>query len=33
MDGTDADAPGQTAPGRTESLTAHAEASISEDAL
>ncbi|ETB22732.1 O-methyltransferase, partial [Mycobacterium avium subsp. avium 11-4751] len=33
MDGTDAEAPGQTAPSRAESLVAHAEASISEDAL
>ncbi|QQK49603.1 O-methyltransferase [Mycobacterium avium subsp. paratuberculosis] len=33
MDGTDAEAPGQTAPSRGESLVAHAEASISEDAL
>jgi predicted O-methyltransferase YrrM len=33
MDGTDADAPGQTAPSRAELLSAHAEASISEDAL
>lgn len=33
MDGTDADASGQTAPSRAESLSAHAEASISEDAL
>ncbi len=37
MDGTDADAPGQTAPSRApnraESLSAHAEASISEDAV
>lgn len=33
MDGTDADAPGQTAASRAESLYAHAEASISEDAL
>ncbi|WP_264034106.1 O-methyltransferase [Mycobacterium interjectum] len=33
MDGTDAAAPGQTATSRAESLCAHAEASISEDAL
>lgn len=33
MDGTDAEAPGQPAPSRAESLVAHAEASISEDAL
>ena len=33
MDGTDAESPGQTALGRAESLTAHAEGSISEDAL
>jgi predicted O-methyltransferase YrrM len=33
MDGTDAEVPGQTAPSRAESLWAHAEASISEDAL
>jgi predicted O-methyltransferase YrrM len=33
MDGTDAETPGQTAPSRAESLSAHAEGSISEDAL
>jgi predicted O-methyltransferase YrrM len=33
MDGTDAEAPGQTAPSRADALFAHAEASISEDAL
>ena len=33
MDGTDAETPGQTAPSRAESLSAHAESSISEDAL
>ncbi|ORW27946.1 methyltransferase [Mycobacterium paraense] len=33
MDGTDAAAPGQTATSRAESLSAHAEGSISEDAL
>jgi predicted O-methyltransferase YrrM len=33
MDGTDAETPGQAAPSRAESLSAHAEASISEDAL
>ncbi|OBJ03131.1 O-methyltransferase [Mycobacterium sp. 1465703.0] len=33
MDGTDAEAPGQTAPSRAEALFAHAESSISEDAL
>ncbi|BBZ71358.1 putative O-methyltransferase [Mycobacterium paraseoulense] len=33
MDGTDAETPGQPAPSRAESLFAHAEASISEDAL
>src|ERR1700739_4447407 len=33
MDGSDAKTPGQTAPSRAESLSAHAEASISEDAL
>lgn len=33
MDGTDAEAPGQAAPSRAESLFAHAESSISEDAL
>jgi predicted O-methyltransferase YrrM len=33
MDGTDAETPGQPAPSRAESLSAHAEASISEDAL
>jgi predicted O-methyltransferase YrrM len=33
MDATDAAAPGQAAPGRAESLCAHAEGSISEDAL
>ncbi|OIN79608.1 O-methyltransferase [Mycobacterium malmoense] len=33
MDGTDAETPGQTAPSRAESLCAHAEGSISEDAL
>jgi len=33
MDGTDAETPGQAAPSRAESLCAHAEASISEDAL
>ncbi|HEX5256792.1 MAG TPA: O-methyltransferase [Mycobacterium sp.] len=33
MDGTDAEAPGQGAPSRAESLFAHAESSISEDAL
>lgn len=33
MDGTDAEAPGQAAPSRGESLFAHAESSISEDAL
>jgi predicted O-methyltransferase YrrM len=33
MDGTDAETPGQTAPSRAESLIAHAEGSISEDAL
>lgn len=33
MDGTDAAAPGQTATSRAESLCAHAEGSISEDAL
>lgn len=33
MDGTDAAAPGQAAPNRAESLFAHAESSISEDAL
>ncbi len=33
MDGTDAETPGQAAPSRAESLCAHAEESISEDAL
>lgn len=33
MDGTDAEAPGQAALSRAESLFAHAESSISEDAL
>jgi len=33
MNGTDAETPGQTAPSRAESLCAHAEGSISEDAL
>jgi predicted O-methyltransferase YrrM len=33
MDGTDAEAQGQAAPSRAESLFAHAESSISEDAL
>jgi predicted O-methyltransferase YrrM len=33
MNGTDAETPGQAAPSRAESLGAHAEASISEDAL
>lgn len=33
MDGTDAEAPGQAGPGRAESLFAHAENSISEDAV
>lgn len=33
MDGTDAAAPGQTATSRAEALCAHAEGSISEDAL
>ncbi len=33
MDGTDTETIGQTAPSRAESLFAHAEASISEDAL
>lgn len=33
MDGTDAEAPGQMAPSRADALFAHAEASISEDAL
>ncbi|MCV7437062.1 O-methyltransferase [Mycobacterium seoulense] len=33
MDGTDAETPGPPAPSRAESLFAHAEASISEDAL
>jgi predicted O-methyltransferase YrrM len=33
MDGTDAETPGQAAPSRAESLSAHAEGSISEDAL
>ncbi|HUH72047.1 MAG TPA: O-methyltransferase [Mycobacterium sp.] len=33
MDGTDAETPGQTAPNRAESLSAHAEGSISEDPL
>ncbi len=33
MDGTDTETLGQTAPGRAESLAAHAEASISEDAV
>lgn len=33
MDGTDAETPGQPAPSRAESLSAHAEGSISEDAL
>ncbi len=33
MDGTDAEAPGQAAPSRAEALFAHAESSISEDAL
>ncbi|MEE3753499.1 O-methyltransferase [Mycobacterium intracellulare] len=33
MDGTDAEAPGQTAPSRAASLFAHAEGSISEDAV
>lgn len=33
MDGTDAEAPGQAAPSRAEALFAHAEESISEDAL
>ena len=33
MDGTDAETPGQPAPSRAESLVAHAEGSISEDAL
>ena len=33
MDGTDAETPGQTAPSRAESLFAHAEGSISEDAI
>src|ERR1700755_1712007 len=33
MDGSDAKTPGQTAPSRAESLCAHAEGSISEDAV
>ncbi len=33
MDGTDAESPGQAGPGRAESLFAHAENSISEDAV
>jgi predicted O-methyltransferase YrrM len=33
MDGTDEETPGQTAPSRAESLSAHAEGSISEDAI
>ncbi|OBH97732.1 O-methyltransferase [Mycobacterium sp. E2733] len=33
MDGTDAETPGLAAPSRAESLSAHAEGSISEDAL
>jgi predicted O-methyltransferase YrrM len=33
MDGSDAETPGQAAPSRAESLCAHAEESISEDAL
>jgi predicted O-methyltransferase YrrM len=33
MDGTDTETPGQAAPSRAESLCAHAEGSISEDAL
>jgi predicted O-methyltransferase YrrM len=33
MDGTDAETPGRAAPSRAESLCAHAEESISEDAL
>lgn len=33
MDGTDAEAPGEAAPSRAEALFAHAEESISEDAL
>lgn len=33
MDGTDAETPGQPAPSRAESLSAHAEGSISEDSL
>ena len=33
MDGSDAETPGQTAPSRAESLSAHAEGSISEDAV
>src|SRR5258708_6709802 len=33
MDATDAETPGQAAPSRAESLCAHAEGSISEDAV
>src|ERR1700739_381192 len=33
MDGTDAETPGQAAPSRADSLSAHAEGSISEDAI
>ncbi|HET7073013.1 MAG TPA: O-methyltransferase [Mycobacterium sp.] len=33
MDGTDAESPGRAAPSRAESLCAHAEGSISEDAV
>src|SRR6201997_3730919 len=33
MDGTDTETPGQAGPNRAESLCAHAEGSISEDAL
>src|ERR1700739_3824921 len=33
MDGTDAETPGQAAPSRADSLSAHAEGSISEDAV
>src|ERR1700758_1318474 len=33
MDATDAETPGQAAPSRAESLCAHAEGSISEDAI
>lgn len=33
MDGSDEETSGQTAPSRAESLSAHAEGSISEDAI